>query len=101
MPITLDVSEETIQRTGLKPGARLALQDFRDDVNLAIITVEDVYQPDKYLPFVSWDYNTDLLAGPKRPRRSSAAIQSIQPSITFTRRSNPSMLVARSRLSPA
>ena len=47
MPITLDVSEETIQALGIKPGARITLRDFRDDRNLAIITVEDVYKPNK------------------------------------------------------
>lgn len=47
MPICLDVSETTIAKAGLKPGARATLRDFRDDRNLAIITVEDVYQPDK------------------------------------------------------
>ncbi|KAH6619958.1 hypothetical protein C7974DRAFT_223783 [Boeremia exigua] len=47
MPITLDVSQQTIDELGVKPGARVALRDFRDDRNLAIITVDDVYQPDK------------------------------------------------------
>jgi sulfate adenylyltransferase len=47
MPITLDISKELIAEIGVKPGARLTLRDFRDDRNLAIITVEDVYQPDK------------------------------------------------------
>jgi len=47
MPITLDVSEDEIEKIGIKPQARLALRDFRDDRNLAILTVEDVYQPDK------------------------------------------------------
>lgn len=47
MPITLDVSKESIEELGIKPGARIALRDFRDDRNLAIITVEDVYKPDK------------------------------------------------------
>lgn len=47
IPITLDVSQETIEEVGVKPGARIALRDFRDDRNLAIITVEDIYQPDK------------------------------------------------------
>lgn len=47
IPITLDVSQETIDQVGVKAGARVALRDFRDDRNLAIITVEDVYQPDK------------------------------------------------------
>jgi sulfate adenylyltransferase len=50
IPITLDVSKETIEEVGVKPGARIALRDFRDDRNLAIITVEDVYRPDKYGP---------------------------------------------------
>jgi sulfate adenylyltransferase len=47
IPITLDLSKETIDELGVKPGARVALRDFRDDRNLAIITVEDVYKPDK------------------------------------------------------
>ncbi|KAF2747447.1 bifunctional sulfate adenylyltransferase subunit 1/adenylylsulfate kinase protein-like protein [Sporormia fimetaria CBS 119925] len=47
MPITLDITKESIEENGVKPGARIALRDFRDDRNLAIITVEDVYQPDK------------------------------------------------------
>lgn len=47
MPICLDVSQELADKTGLKPGARVALRDFRDDRNLAILTVDDVYKPDK------------------------------------------------------
>lgn len=47
MPINLDLSKEYIEELGVKPGARLALRDFRDDRNLAIITVDDVYKPDK------------------------------------------------------
>lgn len=47
MPITLDLSNQTIQELGLKAGARVTLRDFRDDRNLAILTVEDVYKPDK------------------------------------------------------
>jgi len=47
MPITLDVSKQVISDAGLKPGARVTLRDFRDDRNLAILTVEDIYQPDK------------------------------------------------------
>lgn len=49
MPITLDVSRESIEALGIKSGARLTLRDFRDDRNLAIITVEDVYRPDKWV----------------------------------------------------
>lgn len=47
MPITLDVSQETIDELELKAGTRITLRDFRDDRNLAILTVEDVYKPDK------------------------------------------------------
>jgi len=49
MPITLDVSKEQIEKVGIKEGARLTIRDFRDDRNLAIITVEDIYKPDKYV----------------------------------------------------
>lgn len=48
IPITLDVSQEQINDLGLKAGARVTLRDFRDDRNLAIITIDDVYKPDKY-----------------------------------------------------
>lgn len=48
MPITLDVSKEQIEELGIKQGARVTLRDFRDDRNLAIINVEDVYKPNKY-----------------------------------------------------
>lgn len=47
MPICLDVSENTIQKHDLKAGSRVALRDFRDDRNLAIITIDDIYKPDK------------------------------------------------------
>ena len=50
MPICLDVSEKTVEKADLKPGARATLRDFRDDRNLAIITVDDVYKPDKCVP---------------------------------------------------
>ncbi|KAL8655514.1 MAG: hypothetical protein Q9210_000820 [Variospora velana] len=47
MPICLDVSQTTIDQAGLKSGRRAALRDFRDDRNLAIITIDDVYHPNK------------------------------------------------------
>ncbi len=47
MPITLDVSPKTIEEAGLKRGARVTLRDLRDDRNLAILTVEDIYMPNK------------------------------------------------------
>ncbi|KAK4102714.1 ATP-sulfurylase [Parathielavia hyrcaniae] len=49
MPITLDVDQATIDELALKAGARITLRDFRDDRNLAILTVDDVYKPDKAL----------------------------------------------------
>jgi sulfate adenylyltransferase len=47
MPIPLDVSQQQVEELGLKPGARITLRDFRDDKNLAIITIDDIYKPDK------------------------------------------------------
>jgi sulfate adenylyltransferase len=47
MPITLDASEKLIADLGLKAGGRVTLRDFRDDRNLAILTIDDIYQPDK------------------------------------------------------
>lgn len=47
MPITLDVSKSEIDELGLAPGKKITLRDFRDDRNLAILTIEDIYKPDK------------------------------------------------------
>ncbi|OAA45001.1 Sulfate adenylyltransferase [Metarhizium rileyi] len=47
MPITLDVNQKQIDDLGIKAGAKLTLRDSRDDHNVAILTVEDVYRPDK------------------------------------------------------
>jgi sulfate adenylyltransferase len=47
MPITLDASGETIANLALIPGSRVTLRDFRDDRNLAILTIDDIYRPDK------------------------------------------------------
>ena len=47
MPICLDVSKEVIETADLKAGKRVTLRDSRDDRNLAIITIDDVYKPDK------------------------------------------------------
>lgn len=47
MPINLDVDQQQIDDLGIKSGARIVLRDLRDDRSLAILTVEDVYQPDK------------------------------------------------------
>ena len=51
MPICLDVSEKTVEMASLRAGARVTLRDFRDDRNLAIITIDDVYKPDKLVVF--------------------------------------------------
>ncbi|QPG73093.1 hypothetical protein FOA43_000398 [Brettanomyces nanus] len=45
IPINLDVSQSV--GSSLKSGERIVLRDPRDDAPLAIITVEDVYKPDK------------------------------------------------------
>ena len=47
MPITLDVSQQTITESKLQAGSRITLRDFRDDRNLAILTIDDIYRPDK------------------------------------------------------
>lgn len=47
MPICLDISRDMAEGMSLKPGARIALRDFRDDRNLAILTVDDIYKPNK------------------------------------------------------
>jgi sulfate adenylyltransferase len=51
MPITLDVSHETVKDLDIKEYSRLALRDLRDDRPLAILQVEDVYKPDKFVNF--------------------------------------------------
>ncbi|KAL1926115.1 hypothetical protein VTP01DRAFT_6152 [Rhizomucor pusillus] len=47
MPITLDVSQEEIDSAQIKPQNRIALLDPRDYEPLAILTVQDVYKPNK------------------------------------------------------
>lgn len=47
MPITLDVSQQWLNESKIQPGSRITLRDFRDDRNLAILTVDDIYRPDK------------------------------------------------------
>lgn len=49
MPICLDIGKKIIDARNIKPGARITLRDFRDDRNLAILTVDDVYKPDRTL----------------------------------------------------
>ncbi|KAJ3724813.1 hypothetical protein C8R42DRAFT_461098 [Lentinula raphanica] len=47
MPITLDISKARLEELKVSAGTRLALRDPRDDEALAILTVEDVYVPDR------------------------------------------------------
>ncbi|KAF7722607.1 Sulfate adenylyltransferase [Apophysomyces ossiformis] len=47
MPVTLDVNQKQIDTLQLQAGRRVALLDPRDYEPLAILTVEDVYKPDK------------------------------------------------------
>ncbi|TDL25887.1 ATP-sulfurylase [Rickenella mellea] len=47
IPINLDVSKEDVDRLAIVPGVRLTLRDPRDDEALAILTIDDVYVPDK------------------------------------------------------
>ncbi|KND00927.1 sulfate adenylyltransferase [Spizellomyces punctatus DAOM BR117] len=47
MPITLDLSEKQISDGKLQAGSRVALRNPQNDGILAILTVQDVYTPDK------------------------------------------------------
>lgn len=63
MPITLDVSQEEIESAQIKPQNRVALLDPRDYEPLAILTVQDVYKPDKSNEAVKV-YGADDIAHP-------------------------------------
>ncbi|KAI9306495.1 sulfate adenylyltransferase [Cunninghamella echinulata] len=47
MPITLDVNQEDIEASQIQPKRRITLLDPRDYEPLAILTVDDVYEPNK------------------------------------------------------
>jgi sulfate adenylyltransferase len=47
MPINLDISETKIEELGISPGSKIVLKNPQDDEPLAIITVSDIYRPDK------------------------------------------------------
>ncbi|KAI8925371.1 sulfate adenylyltransferase [Entophlyctis helioformis] len=49
IPVTLDVSEQQIHDAALQPGARVVLRNPQDLRPLAILTVRDLYRPDKAL----------------------------------------------------
>ncbi|KAK4695862.1 sulfate adenylyltransferase, partial [Phenoliferia sp. Uapishka_3] len=63
MPITLDISAAQIASLSLKAGSRIALRDPRDEAALAILTVEDIYTPDKHEEAVNV-FGADDLAHP-------------------------------------
>ena len=104
MPITLDVSKKAIEELGIKPGARITLRDFRDDRHLAIITVDDVYRPDKYvdthlcvLNWAGFGIETDdnwALAGidKKKQRRSLVVMMNTQLSVICSIRQRSTIL---------
>jgi sulfate adenylyltransferase len=47
MPITLDISKVQVDALRLQKGSRVTLRDPRDDNALAIITIDDLYIPNK------------------------------------------------------
>lgn len=101
MPITLDLSKDTIQALGIRPGARVTLRDFRDDRNLAIITVEDVYKPNKLVNvlFRLSQIIADFEAEQKRPRKFLVVTKNTRQSSIYSARYKSSMSVGKSMLS--
>jgi sulfate adenylyltransferase len=49
IPVNFDISKEEVKLLGIKSGVRIALRDPRDGNALAILTVEDIYTPNKVL----------------------------------------------------
>ncbi|KAF8973147.1 hypothetical protein BDZ97DRAFT_1900941 [Flammula alnicola] len=47
IPVTLDVSRADVERLSIASGNRITLLDPRDEEALAIITVDDIYAPDR------------------------------------------------------
>lgn len=47
MPITLDVSSQQVEALKLQIGSKITLRDPRDDNALAILTISDLYKPNK------------------------------------------------------
>ena len=97
MPICLDISEQVVQETGAKPGARVTLRDFRDDRNLAIITIDDVYKPNRSVR-IREDicYKISNIELDKRKlMRYLVEMKSIRPSNTSSTPFRSTMLVER------
>lgn len=87
----MDVSSETIRNLGIKPGTRITLRDSRDDRHLAIITVQDIYKPDKYvIPMSEVVLELELMVptlvelGKKKQQMCLGGIQSTQQSIIYS-----------------
>ncbi|ORX49867.1 sulfate adenylyltransferase [Hesseltinella vesiculosa] len=86
MPITLDVDQDDIEASQIKSQARVALLDPRDYEPLAILTVDDVYQPNKSkeaeLVFGADDQAhpaVHYLHNQSKPFYVGGALQAIQP----------------------
>ncbi|KAI9508231.1 ATP-sulfurylase [Russula earlei] len=47
IPVTLDVSQEDIDHLSLSKNKRISLRDPRDDQALAVLTIDDIYKPDR------------------------------------------------------
>lgn len=76
-----------INESGVKPGARIALRDFRDDRNLAILTVDDIYKPDKWVgkdPFEEQCLMTEAGSGKRSLSLTRTVMFYTPPSSTST-----------------
>jgi sulfate adenylyltransferase len=47
MPVTLDVSREVVDRLSLAKDKRVTLRDPRDGQGIAILTIDNIYKPDR------------------------------------------------------
>jgi sulfate adenylyltransferase len=63
IPIYLDCPQTTIEQLAIAVGRRVCLRDPRDDQPISIMTVSDIYRPDKHQEAISV-YGADDLAHP-------------------------------------
>lgn len=90
MPINLDVSSEEVDALKIAPGSRIVLRDPRDEAPLAIITVDDIYTPDKVVEATKVFGDNDLahpavayLHNRVKDRYIGGKVQAIQPPTHF------------------
>ncbi|CAG7854686.1 Sulfate adenylyltransferase {ECO:0000255/HAMAP-Rule:MF_03106} {ECO:0000255/HAMAP-Rule:MF_03106}; AltName: Full=ATP-sulfurylase {ECO:0000255/HAMAP-Rule:MF_03106}; AltName: Full=Sulfate adenylate transferase {ECO:0000255/HAMAP-Rule:MF_03106}; Short=SAT {ECO:0000255/HAMAP-Rule:MF_03106} [Serendipita indica DSM 11827] len=90
MPINLDVSSEEVDTLKIAPGSRIVLRDPRDEAPLAIITVDDIYTPDKVVEATKVFGDNDLahpavayLHNRVKDRYIGGKVQAIQPPTHF------------------